>query len=245
VGELSTSGRGRSVWPTPWRRYFEFIRKPDLPKKSEPFSWQSVGDVGWLVLLEILLTAVFVGLLSLLEALGVSLPQDKLKLDSAKLYVVAILIAPAIEEFLFRFWLKGRRIDFTLLFGVVMLIAVISFLSTYLGGLERSELTALLLGWAIVMTMELVFGWKHRNSVPAVYHKLFPTALWCSSVVFAFLHVFNYAGEIQPILIIMVMPQFVSSTLFAFARLRHGMWANIGMHSLHNAVGVLLALALG
>ena len=88
-----------------------------------------------------------------------------------------------------------------------------------------------------------VAGWVpyairlHRSPrFERTFDRCFPAAFYLSAAGFAALHAFNFgADEPSFALALLVLPQFVSGLIYGYARMRYGMWANVGLHSANNA----------
>jgi membrane protease YdiL (CAAX protease family) len=239
VGEPSTSARREFALPRVWRDYLAFLRSPVLPARTKPFGPAAVRDVGALLVLDAIMGAMLVGLAFLAEEAGYQLPDPDLGDDFMLFLVLAIFVAPPLEELVFRGWLTGRP-SHLLLLSIPLLILVLLLLPT----LGVPAYVTLIVGWAGI-TIWSAFALRGTHSVPRAYEAVFPWAFWASCALFALVHVLNYQENFTALLLMMVIPQFLGGTVLAYARLHYGMWANVSIHALFNAGVASLAAAFG
>lgn len=238
MSELSTSAQRGPVWPQVWRDYFRFIRRPRLSETREPLGRAALADVGWLVALTLVMAALLLGSFSAIEALGVHFPEPSIDIDSRLLQVLAITLIPALEEVLFRGWLTGRRLAITAAAAVLVLVIL---------GPAAAQLGV----WGVVAVLALWVGLgafifsRSQQRVVERLQSIFPAAFWASTALFAGAHLMNYGIHAPPVAVLLILPQFIGGTILGYARVRYGMWANIGIHASLNAAVVLLHTAFG
>jgi len=245
VGDFNTSAGLGPRWPRVWRDYWRFIRAPEIPPALEPFSGRVLRDVALLLALQFIVVLVLLIADAALSAAGAQLPESKVEFRSTAEVVIAVLLAPALEETIFRGWLRGRQLHLAICVSLVLLILLSELAKLVFGKFDGSVFIGVIAVWALWTAFDVVISWKKRANVPLFYRRFFPAAFWFSCIAFAFGHLFNFIGDMRPLFIWMVLPQFVGGTIFAFARLRYGMWANISLHTAYNAAIVGAAVALG
>jgi membrane protease YdiL (CAAX protease family) len=209
------------------------------------FSAGAVTEVALLLGLNFVFVLVLVGADALASSAGIHLPQSKLEVVSPVEVVLVVLVAPPIEELIFRSWLTGRLVQLVISISVVLLFLALMIVRHVIGPLAARTGVAVLACWAVWTAGEVALVWKSRSDVPKLFRSMFPAAFWLSCFGFASLHLFNFTGAMRPVFVLMVMPQFVTGTILAFARLRYGMWANIALHCFYNGVLVLIAVGFG
>lgn len=226
--------------------YLAFIRSPALPPRRQGLSPKSARAVALLFALDVLITLVFIGLLYLAEKAGHTLPEIPWDMDLGSIFLVGIVVAPVLEELLFRVWLTGQRGAILAIASPVSLFAAIAALLAFApdgGALARLGIVGLVLAW-VVGTVFLAIRRKSQG-VAGAYVRVFPWLFWASCVLFAAAHILNLEGGFQPLLVLLVVPQFVGGTILAFVRLHYGMWANTSMHASFNALLLTAAWAMG
>lgn len=142
----------------------------------------------------------------------------------------ALLWAPIIEEMLFRF---GLRRPFLALLVVPVLIYV------FLNGFAwwASSLITLML-------LMLIWSMRHTNMPTGnawiwlrTYRWAFPVVMHASVLSFAALHLHNYEFEDLPwwMMMVLVLPQWVTGLALCWIRVQRGIGAAILVHALFNA----------
>ncbi len=149
-----------------------------------------------------------------------------------------LVLAPLLEEALFRGWMSGRRAALT--FALAGLIALVLLGGGLLigGGAARwsglaaaAVVLAALVRWLAARTRE--------TDVPPWFTRHFALLVWASSVLFALVHLGNYPPLPYPAGLLLVMPQMIGGLLLAYTRTRFGLRAAIAHHAAFNAVFLL------
>ena len=242
MSEISTSRGGKLPWRQIWRQYFDFLRRPELPPRPEPFGPNAVREIVALFALDAAAMSLFVLIAARAIAFGVYSPHNKLEDLPNGPWLIALMVvfAPLIEESLFRGWLSGTRRALAV-FGTPTFAILVALLARWLTGPLSVAAILLLVGAAIAgVIYGIVTG--EAKSVPPQYRALFPAAFWLSAGVFAALHLSNYTGHMGTFALLWVVPQFVGATFFGYTRVRFGMWANISLHAAHNGFAALMML---
>jgi membrane protease YdiL (CAAX protease family) len=149
--------------------------------------------------------------------------------------VASLLLAPVLEELLFRGWLTGRI--------AALRFAAYGFCA--MGLLMASLLVppdyALLMAWAGAgVVMAGLIHWsrtRHRDTaVPAWFTRHFHWIVWGSSLLFGLIHLGNYEPLTSPLGLLVVLPQTLGGLLLAYTRTRLGLGAAMVHHAGYNAV---------
>ena len=236
-----TTSRGRVPMPDVWRAWGRFVRRPVLPGQREPFGWQSIKDVVWLLSLDIAFALPLAGILTALaQREGIKTPEFAMLMERGVLFtlLVGALAVPIVEEVVARGWIDGRRRHLAL--AGVAVAALGSLVGVHVAGLGLGATGVLLLGW---IGIAIAVGIRSGNDVPAWFTRAFPWLFYASAILFGLAHLSNYDMEEPLILLPFVIPQFVGALIFGFARVRYGMWANIALHATSNALFLSLALS--
>lgn len=167
---------------------------------------------------------------------------DNKVLQFLAMFGLAVIVAPLIEEIIFRFPLKYRRgalvyggivvgmLGTGIAMNVGMIFKTAAFVGTGVG----------ILSYALMLYMN-----TGEEKLDQLSKKLFPFLFYASALVFAFAHISNYElpadrWYITPAL---VMPQFFLGLMLGYARIKYGLWAAIFLHALNNLLPTI-ALAL-
>lgn len=244
-----TSGRSDggvvAFVPATWRAFGAFLRRPSLPDRADGVSRAGLFEIARLFPLDLLAMALLIGGFGVLTALGLKMPAhalEGLKIGPG-LALLIVLGAPIAEEIIFRGWLSGRLggILGSLFFlpGLVALLASI--------GLKAQPSIAADLRWAasafFVIAALFAALLRRREAIPW-FRRHFAWFYYLAAVLFAAVHLSNFAGSRSPLLIALVLPQFVLGLILGYLRIRRGLWASMILHALHNSVFIGL-VALG
>ena len=163
--------------------------------------------------------------------------------QGASFIFIAVILAPVIEELLFRSWLG--RVWGVLLVMPLLLAATASFA---LYGQRAampilSTFGALVVLGSLAVYLQRYFNTQHiPNRHEQVVQDLFPYIFWGATVIFALIHVQNHAGAgSPPLLIMLVMPQLIAGSVLGFVRMRFGLLTAIGFHGVYNGVALSLS----
>ncbi|MBZ1349613.1 CPBP family intramembrane metalloprotease [Alcaligenaceae bacterium LF4-65] len=142
----------------------------------------------------------------------------------------ALLWAPIVEELLFRFGL--RRPVHALWLVPVLILVFLNGMQWWAGSLLG--LSVLVLWWlARWDVMPSVWSWSWLRA----YCKVFPWVMHASVVAFAALHLHNFKFEQMAwwMMVVLVLPQWVTGLVLAWMRVERGIGAAILLHGLFNA----------
>lgn len=225
--------------PAILRELAAFLRRPRLLQPAglrAAESWRALA----------LLTALHVGvmLVAILPLIalwqkrfGLPMPDAFGKLPSGWLIPITVLVAPVLEEILFRGWQTGRPRALWLL-GSVAAFGVLLVASP---GLKPLAVAALLLA----LLVAALGGWlwlRKRDEAPAWYRAAFPALFWSVALGFAAVHLMNYPSTSLASLP-MVLPQLWAALLLGFTRQRLGLPAAMLQHASANACAMALSMA--
>ena len=251
MDEVTTSrsdrGQGGAMRLVPeiWVEWARFVARPRVPMERARFDRQAIGDVARLLLLDVMLALPMAAVLTgLAKAQGLKTPEFELLTSRGPLFTLLIgaLAIPVLEEIVFRGWLRGRRWHLAVT-GTMLALGA----SLFALGRTVPEGSGLLgaLGGAVVLA--LVGGWwlarRVGSGVPRWFERAFPWLFYGSSLAFGLAHMSNYPLDRPWLLLPFVLPQLFAGTIFGFARVRYGMWANIALHAGGNGLFLGLSLA--
>ena len=153
--------------------------------------------------------------------------------------VSALIIAPLLEEAVFRGWLSGR-------------IAALRFGAYGLGAMALVTLeiyvepqTAMILNIAaLALGITGFIQWRARRhydtEVPEWFTRHFHWFVWGSALAFGMIHLGNYENFTSPLGLMIILPQTVGGLFLAYTRTRFGLRAAMLHHALYNAVLLLM-----
>lgn len=158
-----------------------------------------------------------------------------------RLILMGILIAPVIEEVMFRSWLGGPR---AAILGLPILAAALAVLTT----VEIDLPSTLSFGLAAILSVMILavarqYGSRTAEQQAAARRRLFPFAFYGSALLFALIHLSNYEGGLSsPIMLVAVLPQAIVGLLLGYVRMRFGILAAILFHAVYNSflIGLFL-----
>jgi membrane protease YdiL (CAAX protease family) len=146
-----------------------------------------------------------------------------------------LLLAPVLEELVYRGWLTGRI--------AALRFAIYGFAaeSLFIAGLFVSAdmAMALALGGVAFALAGLVHWSLTRDrdtAVPEWFTRHFHWFVWGSTLLFGLMHLGNYEPLTSPIGILVVLPQTIGGLVLAYTRTRLGLRAAMLHHAAYNAL---------
>jgi membrane protease YdiL (CAAX protease family) len=205
---------------------------------AQPQAWGRAAALALLAVfaLDLALSELFAAVTGALDPAGSVLPQPvEQDISLAEDIFTALLLAPVLEELLFRGWLTGR--------GPALRFAVWGFAA--LGLFTASLLVppaltipVALAGVAAVMTGLVEWSrWRHGDTaVPGWFVRHYGWFVWGQALLFGFIHLGNYEPLAHPLGLLVVLPQTIGGLLLAYTRTRLGLGAAIAHHAAYNAL---------
>lgn len=213
---------------------------------ARPLAWGPAAALALLTLLALDLALGEAALLlgEALDGLVPVLPEPvEEDITLAEDAFLSLLLAPLLEELLFRGWLSGRRA--ALRFALYGLAALALFMASLFAG--PGAATALALAGVGTVIAGLVH-WsrtRHRDrEVPAWFIRHFGKFVWGSTLLFGLIHLGNYEPLTHPLGVLVVLPQTIGGLLLAYTRTRLGLMAAVAHHSAFNAAALVLDYGL-
>ncbi|WP_161596077.1 CPBP family glutamic-type intramembrane protease [Patiriisocius marinus] len=161
--------------------------------------------------------------------------------------IIGVLIAPILEELLFRLSLIYSKFNISITLTIFSYYIVSKFL-----GLNIFEFENIILRIFIAISAGY-FCFKILNNSIKIDEKLKKTfseynrsIVYFSILLFAFSHLFNYDLTYEIILYspLILLPQFISSIFYSYARLYKNIFYSITLHSLTNSVNLVIPLLI-
>ncbi len=151
------------------------------------------------------------------------------------IFILAVIVAPIIEELLFRYYINKASIF------VYGLLTVLLLFLAYAG---FSKMISLYISIPLaVLVIYIICKDEITDLLTRVYEDYFPYFFYFSAVLFAYVHIFNFDGSMPwyytPLL---VFPQFFLALYLAYIRIRNGIQYSIFVHALNNCIPMLIML---
>ena len=217
-----------------WRRFGAFLKRPtpdDSGRAARPFE-----VLLRIYALDMAIMLVLISCAAIAIALGVELPETALAgmEFTPVLIALVVIVAPVMEELIFRSWLSGKPAQVLAWFAVVLAFGAVSIFGNEGAVPPWPFLIAGLAG--VVLSLALLW----RKPAWGWFTKGFPVFYWLSVLSFALVHLANFE-EGGAVLLALVLPQFVLGTMLGYVRTRIGLWAAIALHAAHNATALTIA----
>ena len=191
--------------------------------------------------------------------------QDMLSEASPIGFILTLaVVAPVLEEIIFRFPLRFRRGSLFLALSIFTLFVYLIG-SAYLAPkhdlyptevmqeLESAgfipNVSAVFLATAVFLFgLFGIFLSSVNNSMleglGKTVDRLFPYIFYATAMIFGYVHFTNFSGDMKWFWIpFLILPQFVMGLVMGYSRLRFGMLSNIMLHAVNNLVPGLIILA--
>lgn len=159
--------------------------------------------------------------------------------------LLAIVLAPIIEEMLFRFHLRYKNLIWLFLYIAMFLVAW-SMVSLRFGTVHPWELALDLQGAIVpllvfVVCFILMFGFKET------YASSYRIVFYVTAIVFALAHISNFQIEPERIFItpLLVLPQFILGLYLGYVRIKRGIASSIFIHAFNNSIPFMILLTSG
>lgn len=221
-----------------WREFTRFLRSPRLIFPSGLLAPGVPGVLTAMVMFEVTGISLLAPLLALWQKLtGLSGPDAFEQFPRQYLVLTVVLVAPVLEELVFRGWLTGRVRALWL-----MACAMLGGLGLWLSYGQPTLFTGILFAALLIG----LGGWLafRKRGAPAWFERSFPAIFWAGVLIFGSSHLLNFASPGLTSLPL-VLPQIWSGMTLAFTRLRVGLAGAIIAHAVSNAIVVTFAMSGG
>lgn len=165
--------------------------------------------------------------------------------DVPQLILLGVLIAPILEEIIFRSWLGFPRSS---VLGFPMMVCVLSVLTATTLDSDAGLVLPIAAGLGLLLVLVIRQFWMlSEDDQIASRRRLFPIAFWGTMIVFGLIHLSNFEGGVaaaarSPILFLAVAPQIIAGAVLGYVRMRFGLVQAILFHMVYN--GVLITMAV-
>lgn len=223
------------------QEFLAFLRRPQV---LAPQGWRGGGFRHWAImtaLLVLVLIGIMLPFLTLWQkAFALPSPDAFRGIDKQWLVPLTVLLAPTVEELLFRGWQNGRAASLWLMvcaaagIGILVLITTADKALLAAGGLLAAVVAAPI-GWFILRRRPAPLRW---------FARLFPWIFYIVAVMFGLVHLTNYPS-FSLLAVPLVLPQIWAGLVLGYLRQRIGLPQAILAHIVANACSVTLALTTG
>jgi membrane protease YdiL (CAAX protease family) len=224
--------------------FWQFLKKPKLLKlsKDNKSLWR---DMLWLLILDLLFASLVMATYYILAHFKI-IKEYVEKIDLLKKYgfitslFIACIIAPTIEEFLFRWQLRKKYLPIYFVCFTFALISAYFINSKYLT-------------WSIYiffLLVALIFhGYFKRMNVRkrlVFQQRSFGYLFYYSAIIFGLIHLSNIKGLTlsDPAFIIFVISQAFTALSLGYLRIKYGLLYSILLHCFFNFVMITLEFFL-
>lgn len=172
------------------------------------------------------------------DAFALPSPDAYGKLPAMVVVPMVIVVAPMVEEALFRGWLTGRPRALWLL-GCGTMLAALGL--DVVPGMAPTGTTITVLAMVVIAPA----GWfvLRRRPALAVMRAGFPVVFYASALAFALVHLANYPS-ISLAAVPLVLPQLWTGLTAGFVRMQIGLPGSVALHALSNTLALALAVGL-
>jgi len=223
------------------REFSNFLGKPTLLGGT---GWRAPGNLRrWATILTLQIGGLFVilPLLSMWQkAFDLPAPTAFENVDPKLLPWLVVLIAPVLEELIFRGWQSGRpRALWLFLCAIVGTIAAVG---ARLGGADPM----VVLGVTIGTLVAAVTGWiaLRRREAAGWFAKYFRAIYYGAVLLFAAMHLANYPS-FSLLAVPLVLPQAWAGLTLGYLRQQVGLTSSMAAHAVSNAIMLSIALTIG
>lgn len=221
-----------------------FLARPAFIAAPQALGRETAKGLLAVALLHVALLAVVIGPVWLAGRSAGVLPEPDLHPDTLAASPLAFLvIAPLLEELLFRGWLTGHvaalRFGAAGFAAMALMLAGVALLPGHarlLGFAGAGVAIAGLVHWSMTRALD--------RAVPAGFVRQFGGIVWAQALLFGLIHLGNYASLASPLGLVVVLPQVLGGLLLAYIRTRLGLGAAMAYHAGYNAL-VLIAVSGG
>lgn len=163
--------------------------------------------------------------------------------DTIEFFFLIVVVYPVAEEFIFRYFLKGKKWVTVFIISLVLSFLLVK-LTKYI---PFPELTTKRIALAFSFCLPLLLGTffyvkaNKSGTLDSLFSRFFHFLFYFSIISFALLHSFNFKISGHPIwLLPMLVPFLVSGAALGFVRMKWGLIASIILHMSFNLVTFIL-----
>ena len=208
--------------------FFEFLKRPQY-KFEEKKDMNVFKTAFKIFLITFSVLTIFNGFVNFILGLFFTLPKDKLEdfFESMKIgrwavFLLMVLIAPLLEELIFRLPLIFKTQYISIVFSV-LIAALIHCLIPYLPGIILFFPLFLIISYYVP---------KHEKFIYAIWVNYFRFVVWFSAIIFGLAHIGNFelVKTVQYFIVpFLVIPQLCMGFVLSYVRLTYKNGFMIGL----------------
>lgn len=228
-----------------------YVRNPVLTDSLEPLDRGALDKLSALLLMKLLLMipiGVGIGFYkSAAETMsGAEIIGPDWSKDFGLALFAAVLVAPILEESLFRGWLRGRAAGLMTIITIIGWVITLYLMTTvsWFDGYRKLAALGATLGW-VGLGIYFVRSVIDDNRTPEFFRRNFAWLFWASTSAFALTHIVNYDVDTLWLAVPMTAPQFASGAILGFVRMNYGLRASMAMHAVYNFIIISTIFVLG
>lgn len=146
-----------------------------------------------------------------------------------------LLLAPVLEELVYRGWLTGRTA--ALRFAAFGFAAeALLFAALFVEEAAAMPMALVAVGLVFAGLVQWLATRERDRAVPGWFIRHFHWLVWGSSLLFGLMHLGNYESLTHPLGVLVVLPQTIGGLLLAYTRTRLGLGAAMVHHAAYNAL---------
>lgn len=221
--------------------FWYFLKKPKLLKLSKD-NKSLQRDLLWLLLLDLIFAGIIMGIYYILVHFKI-IDEYVEKIDILKKFglLVALLIgcilAPLLEESLFRWHLRGKYLP------IYFICFTLAMISDYFINSNFLKLPIYIIFFFISLILRGYFKRMDIRRRIIFQRQSFGYLFYYSAIIFGLIHLTNIKNLTlsDPAFIIFVISQFFDGLSMGYLRIKYGLIYSILFHSLINFIMILLA----
>lgn len=230
---------------------FYFLKRPSIFSEIRRTGLRMWQDLGALFVATYIIKSIYLFTVSKYIRTTFDIGKSIIVQDNQSVFVfflLAIIAYPVLEEFLFRYWLSGKKVV-TLLILIFTFLILSNWILTqiyYPSAFVRS--IAIVINSLSIISILLVNYFRLRASarLDQVFIKYFPLFYYFSVAAFGFVHILNFdLGAAGIWSVFLIVPFILSGVTLGYVRVRYGIVYSIAMHIAFNLTTFLLDKVLG
>ncbi len=220
--------------------FLRFLKQPQFNyKNDQPETFGMLFILYGFVFLTVFFVAIPVMALAGVDDMGHAITDVLKEYPIWMFFLFTVLMAPILEEFIFRFPLRYPLVG--LVFLVLFILGVLGIANNtyyFLSWLHFGILSFLILIIALITCLRFQLEYLRL-----VWVNYFPFFFYSFLALFALAHIFNFSDvEHWYLAPVLVLPQAILSLFLGYVRVRNNIWQSIFFHAFHNLIPSLMVL---
>ncbi len=226
----------------------DYIRRPRLLVADQGSELQRFISIHILLLLALMASMFYMSFISVfidLDSFQHQMDQEMEIIGPLGIFVAAVIIAPLMEEYFFRYGMRYHR---SFLSSIVLALgfAIFVFIQklTIIPAIIISAIVIAIFAFTKYRENRLSHSAKGIRISKVIHHKYFKYAFYFQAVVFGLAHMSNFILDADTTILILpllIVPQLILGFILGFIRMKYSFMANLYLHAIYN--GLLMTLA--